>query len=214
MKYSIVIAFLFALVMSCTHPAGTVDDRELKAMAAQQMDEQELVKWQASPENPQRHSQQLGSKIYELTYLPAELLAIREAGADATPEAIQQAKSHYTDLAYFALKVTDSTANGELLKQNLSSSQEYQRRVNYCSFAMQRDLSVVTSHKDSLACLLLHFERSFDVAPVVSFLLAFDKSVTDASAATIIFDDNLFGNGRMKFSFTREELHCTPQLKK
>jgi hypothetical protein len=187
---------------------------DLEAISKQQLSAEEFAGWCASENNPQRHVQKIGDKSFEVKFLPPELLAIREAGAGATPGMIKAAEEHYTELVYFNLRIKGEGTNGELLKQELKNAGEYQKRITYCSFGIQQDISLVTDNGDSIACAICQFERAFDVAPVTDFMFAFDrKTVERSKSLTIILNDNLFHNGLLKFSFRKEELECTPELK-
>jgi hypothetical protein len=210
-----IIPSLLLLLVSCKRPEGTTANAsDLKAIAMQQMGKEEFAAWCAADDNPQKHSQHIGNKAFEIKFLPAKLLAMREAGKDATAEMIKSAEEHYSGLAYFSLRIKGEKVNGELLKQDMNDAGEYQQRVVYCSFGIQKDISLVTDKGDSIACAICQFERSFDVAPVVDFMLAFDlETVSKAKNMTVILNDNLFHNGLLKFSFTKEELECTPILK-
>lgn len=213
MRYFLPIFFL--LLAACTRPGKTaMTSADLKDLSKQEMSKDEFVGWCAAEDNPQKHSQQIGDKVFEVKFLPAPLLAIREAGTDATAEMLAAAEEHYTDLVYFKLEIRGENAKGELLKQDLKNAAEYQQRVMYCSFRIQNDISLVTDKGDSIACAICQFERAFDVAPVTDFTIAFDrKAIGNAKSLTIILNDNLFHNGLVKFSFTEEELKCTPKIK-
>jgi hypothetical protein len=210
-----IIPYLFLLLISCTRPERTtMNASDLKAISMQQMGREEFAAWCAAEDNPQKHSQHIGNKTFDIKFLPAKLLAMREAGNGATADMVKSAEEHYSGLAYFSLRIKGEKMNGELLKQDLNNAGEYQQRVVYCSFGIQKDISLVTDQGDSIACAICQFERSFDVAPVTDFMLAFDhETVSKAKNLTIILNDNLFHNGLLRFSFTKEELECTPILK-
>lgn len=210
-----IIPYLLLLLASCTRPGKTTvaSSADLKAISMQQMSKDEFIEWCASENNPQKHSQQIGNKIFEVKFLPTKLLAMREVGKAASAEMIKTAEEHYSDLVYFNLRIKGDKMQGELLKQDLTSSVEYQDRVMYCSFRIQNDISLLTNEGDEIACAICQFERSFDVAPVTDFTIAFDrKKICNTKGLTIIFNDNLFRNGLVKFSFSKEELECTPTI--
>lgn len=214
MKNAFIHIALFVMAASCSQPSGNVmSSAELQAVAGREMNVQEFNDWFAATENPHTRSQQVGDKTYRLVHLPAQLLALREAGKDAGDSALKAAETLYSELEYFRLEITGTTAKGELLKQDVGNAGEYQRRVSYSAFGMEKDIVLVADGTDSIPCALFHFERSFDVAPVASFMIAFDrKRVTAADKLTFVFHDDLFRNGLLKFSFTKEELLAVPKL--
>ncbi|MEO5645219.1 MAG: hypothetical protein ABIS12_17995 [Bacteroidia bacterium] len=177
------------------------------------MSKTDFKTWYDSEENPSRRSQTIGENTYRLVHIPKSLLALREAGVNSNDSVIKATEEHYSELEYFQLEI-GGNQNGELLKQNLTDVAEYNRRVTYCAFDMQQDIHLVTDGQDSIPCALFHFERAYDVAPVGNFMIAFDKKrIATAKKITLVFTDNLFKNGIVKFSYLKEELLASPQMK-
>ncbi|HEU4717368.1 MAG TPA: hypothetical protein VFU15_06035 [Bacteroidia bacterium] len=213
MKMKARYIFLLLLFASCKwngqHPGRAFTDVSGKTLSPA-----DYSRWFESDESTQQHLQQAGGKSYEVTFLPADLLALHEAGPGADENAIREAKTHYEDLVYFRLRIKDPDAGGEILKENISSPQDYQQRVTYCAFGMQRDISLLDEQNDTIPCALFNFERAYDVTPFVNFVCAFDrKEVGQCRFFTFVFNDRLFHNGFLKFSFTQEDLRNTPKLK-
>jgi hypothetical protein len=121
-------------------------------------------------------------------------------------------KDDFEDLQYFDLCIKVEDFHQEFIKYNLQSAGQYQQRVSYCAFDMQKDIKLVDG-KDTLACMLYHYERAFDVAPYGHFILAFepDKNKT-VTVKTLVFYDRLFNNGTIKFTFPPKIMVKEPTL--
>ena len=214
MKKILYIAACSLLLSACSQQNTEIltgDDlltiRNTKVPAA------EYSGWIATNAASLTKEQVLGDLTYRLTRVPADLLALREAGNQATHEALAEARAHYTDLVYFRLEIIANSHNGELLKKDLQSPQEYNRRVSYAAFGVQNDMSMKIG-KDSLACAMCQFERSFDVAPIATFMLAFDadEEIANDNSVTVVFNDQLFNNGIIRFYWNAGEINAYPSL--
>ncbi|WNM19469.1 hypothetical protein [Flavobacterium capsici] len=76
----------------------------------------------------------------------------------------------------------------------------YKNAVEYMSFKIQNDFKIVTSAKDTINCTGAIFERSFKIAPYNKLLLFF-SNVTPEDKVQLIYQDNLFKKGTLKFRF-------------
>lgn len=115
-------------------------------------------------------------------------------------------------MQYFDLKILLKDNEGELLKAGLNSREEYDRRVKYFSFGMQQDIRLVDG-QDTLPCVMYHFERAYDVTPVCTLLLGFERADKNAERPkTLLFYDKVFNNGLLKFTFKENRLQTLPKL--
>ena len=117
-------------------------------------------------------------------------------------------------MQYYDLKIELKDGQGEFLKYKLASSNEdYEKRVKYCAFDMQKDIKLLAGN-DSMPCTLFHFERAYDLAPYGIFLLGFPLSkIGSDKEAAIVIQDKLFNKGILKFTFSESELKNLPKLK-
>ncbi|MCF6133249.1 hypothetical protein [Flavobacterium wongokense] len=77
---------------------------------------------------------------------------------------------------------------------------DYQKGVEYMSFTIQDDFSVVTSKKDTIPCSGVIFERNFKIAPYHKLMLFF-SGINPNDKIQLIYKDNLFRKGTLKFRF-------------
>lgn len=196
--YLFLICLVCALESCVESDANTSNSQSLSIPAASE-NELEVT---TSVNIPKRSEEQrVGALSYKMIALTPEVLARLEAGQNASQEEIDKLKEGYSDLMYFRLEISASDFNGELLKRDLGDAAEYDRRVKYMSFGIQKDLSLETE-TESYACSIAHFERSFDVTPKVTVLLGFDlEQEQRAGNLKLTFNDNLFNNGPIHFQF-------------
>ncbi|MEP1490169.1 MAG: hypothetical protein ABJK28_17250 [Algibacter sp.] len=90
-----------------------------------------------------------------------------------------------------------------LLKDYTSKS--YEDAVKYMAFTIEKDFTVVTSSNDTIRCSGVNFERNFKVAPFKRLLLYFDN-INPNDNIKLIYQDQLFGNGILKFNFNETVL--------
>ncbi|MFD2561225.1 hypothetical protein [Aquimarina rubra] len=87
----------------------------------------------------------------------------------------------------------------DLLKDKYTNK-SYEDAVKYMAFTIQKDFKAVTTSGDTIACAGVTFERNFKVAPFKRLLLNFGN-IPENETIQLIYDDQLFGNGLMKFNF-------------
>jgi len=80
------------------------------------------------------------------------------------------------------------------------TSRNYQEAVKYMAFTIKKDFTIVTSSKDTIPCAGVQFERNFKVAPFKRALLYFGN-INPEDEIQLIYNDELFGNGIIKFKF-------------
>lgn len=88
----------------------------------------------------------------------------------------------------------------DLLKSEYTQ-RNYEESVKYMSFHIEKDFKAVTQSGDTVNCSGVTFERNFKVAPFKRLLLHFGN-IPEEENIQLLYNDQLFGNGLMKFKFT------------
>lgn len=110
-------------------------------------------------------------------------------------------RKDFENLQYFDLRIKVNGTKQEFIKHELESVLQYKQRVNYCAFEMQNDIKLIDG-KDTLNCVLFHFERGFDIISYGHFILGFENHEGEmVNPKGLIFNDRLFNNGTIKFMF-------------
>jgi hypothetical protein len=176
----------------------------------------EYVSWIENPENGMKEEKEIGDLSFTLQYKPIEFIALKALGPSAANEkTVKEAGKEYQGMQYYTLTINNNAGINDLLKYEVSDMQEYQQRVSYFSFDMQRDLLLVEG-EDSLRCRLFHYERVYGLAPYATFLLGFDlpaKKSEKVRDKVLVYRERVFETGMLKFKIKAENLNNIPELK-
>lgn len=123
---------------------------------------------------------------------------------------INQNIGEVSDLVQFKLKF-ENTKTNNFLKDNYTTTEEFNTRSTYLSYDIRTDLRLVNG-EDTVTCVLNHHERTYGNTPYETLLISFPNSSTEKNDLELIFDDRVFGLGRVKFFFEKEVLESIPEL--
>jgi len=87
----------------------------------------------------------------------------------------------------------------DLLKDKFTNK-DYTAAVEYMAFKIENDFSIETESGKKIKCSGAHFERNFKLAPFKRLLLHFGN-VPENDKIKLIYKDQLFGNGLLKYHF-------------
>ena len=192
-KAFLALFILFITIISCNDNSTFNPVKEVASAV------QNIMSKTSSPKLIQE--KKIGDFIYTASFRPAELISKYE---EESGVASKSNPGELNQSLYFQLDIEHETFADELLKFNISGYQQYDKRIKYCSFNMIGDVSIITG-KDTIPCGLHHFERSFNIGSKTTFLLAFPVSAKSISEdVTLLYHDNLFENGIVKFYFRKE----------
>ena len=191
----------------------TEETSELKNHTEEKLTVQEFISWCSDKNNKLNKSKDIADIQFGLSYMPAESMAVLELRTEEYdyPKFIE-ACNHYADMTYFNFKIEVINGSGELLKYKLESPSQYEGRVKYISFEMQKDIYLVQG-KDTLLPGLFQFERIFEVAPYSTVMFSFDnKKFNRNNEFTIVYNDKLFEKGFVKFNYKNKQLINVPNI--
>jgi len=98
------------------------------------------------------------------------------------------------------IEFTFEQDNQDDLLQQKYTSMNYEKSVSYMSFNIQKDFAVVTSKNDTIKCSGVLFERTFKIAPKNKLLLFF-SNINPNESIQLVYQDELFKTGTLKFRF-------------
>lgn len=207
---------ILAVYSSCTPSAAEVsDDSPFVAEAPEITTSEKLlpadyVSWVENLQNGLRVEKTIEDFTYTLQYKPLEYIALMELKKNSiTTDELKKTTDNYSELQYLTFRIS-TTGSGELLKKKLKNNEEYYHRIQYYSFEMQRDLKLIEG-KDTLDCLLFHFERVYGLAPYATFVLGFPKS-GNTNNKTLLYDEKVFGTGKIYLTVQSKNYQKTPSL--
>lgn len=106
-------------------------------------------------------------------------------------------KVEYNKIKCYELRIS-SNRQKDILKS--FSKNELSEKINYLNNQIQTDFKLING-KDSLPCVMSHFERNFGIAPYLSIQIAFEnKKIHDVQELSIIYNDQLLNQGKIKLN--------------
>lgn len=169
-----------------------------------------------------RHSNELTEKrsgeqlLFETRYLPADVLAMREAGAEEgnfNAERFTQVRSDYEAAYYFNFKIT--TADGGEMRSYIQTKENHAIIQHYLTSEIGNDFMIEAGGKE-IPCSLIHAESDLGITNGFSFLMSFEKPAEEMAGdkgITLVYHDRLFQNGILKFHFSKDQIRNFPSLK-
>ncbi|WP_378175203.1 hypothetical protein [Aquimarina sp. SS2-1] len=134
---------------------------------------------------------------YKATLVPLQYYILKNEGN----KDLQKVDSIYESLKNERIiEIEFQHKNKDDLLKDIYTNRDYESSVKYMSFYIEKDFIVVTQKGDTINCSGVTFERNFKVAPFKRLLLHFGN-IPEEENIKLIYQDNLFGNGLMKFNF-------------
>lgn len=220
MKIIAIYITLFSLV-ACSHMdnnglagSGSSDEHwaEQEKATEQKLSPTDYVAWITDEQHGLKVEKTIDNLVYTAQYKPCNYVICEEERKQEIPDTTVKSKQKELDgMQYIDLKIALKTGQGELLKYNLASVDQYQDRVNYFAFGMQKDIQLVEG-RDTLNCLLFHYERVYDLAPYGTFMLGFPLGKEPKGDKTLLIFDHGFNTGIVKLFFDGRGIKYLPQL--
>ncbi len=210
--------FILLCSFSCTNSEAD-KQATIKAEAAtikksDPLTPNEMIRWVENKDNGLFQEKTIEDITFSALFKPIHYMTVIEYRnvLNPTPEQLKKAEETYAGMTYFTYKMSTDKTQDELLKYKLSSSDEYYHRLEYYSFKAQNDFSLVSGN-DTIACKLFHFERTFGLAPVLTFVLGFKGEPKTDRDFTLIYKDRIFNKGLIKLNYSPEILNSIPKIK-
>lgn len=109
----------------------------------------------------------------------------------------------FANLSRFILTITSSDSNNEF--KSWFQPKKYQNLLFYVNNEIANDLNIYIG-QDIYKPVLVHFESSDKISNKLTFLVAFELLKTDTTNFTFEYNDHLFNNGKIKFSYNTQAL--------
>jgi len=166
------------------------------------------------------NNRMVGGMSYKIQYLPVNYCVLRQSDIHSINQTfLEQGRKDNGNTECFILTIEDPHHNNELLKSGIQSQEEYQERIEYCSFYIQNDLFLIDG-TDTLPCRMAHFERTYGISPKAKFTLFFDPLKRSPKAnnkssmqdKTLVYFDRMFDNGIVKMRIKALDIERIPEL--
>jgi hypothetical protein len=192
------LLFLSTLEISCANSA---------------LDSRSYLKFVENKENGLNKSQVIDRLQLTLQYKPKEYILLKERIVPGDSKIVHKRILELGDMQYYNFRIsTDGTI--KVLNYNCANDKQYFNRIAYLSGDVQSDFFLIQKG-DTLPCLLYNFVRNYDVAPYLDFVLAFDGDINNYQGEDreFVYDDKIFGIGRVTFQLNHKDLINIPKLK-
>jgi len=182
-----------------------------------QLSPADMVKWTEDPGNQLVHKKTLNGIEYSLQYMPAGYLALREQGtvSEVNKKKFATRLGELEQYHHFQLRLRVPGVNADPLLYGINDQQEYSQRDMFYGFAFKehiKKVNISARDKDTANCQLYQFVQHHGLAPYADIVFAFKKNEKEEQFQ-VVFDDPVFNNGFMKYTFDQEEIENLPQVK-
>lgn len=153
--------------------------------------------------------EELEDFVYTAVWLPAEYSLLANFGSIPSDEKeVEALLQEYRQQQIIQLEIKNTKFSGELLKFELTAPDQYAERLSYISSYIQYDVLLLCG-SDTLPCLNAVFERGYDAQGLLRVQLVFPGCMeTDKNKKQLLFNDQLFNAGPLRFSFGRENVNA------
>ena len=140
---------------------------------------------------------QVGDLEYKATEVPLQYYILKNSGLE-DPKKVDSIYQLNASERIIEMEFTQEQEKDLLLSEFTKKS--YEESVKYMAFGITNDFQVVTRLGDTIACSGVTFERNFKLAPFKRLLLHFGN-IPPTETIQLVYRDELFGNGLLKFNF-------------
>ena len=172
---------------------------------------EEFIKWTESNDNGLKVSREMDGFDFSLQFLPASyILSKQSLQSEVNNNSLTV--DDYEGVHYFNFRIRKESGNGEVLRNELTSLEDYRERVEYYAFDFKDDIFIVQGI-DTIHCEMSHFERAYDATPFCNIMIGFpSKRINDNEDCTIVVHDKIFNKGILKFRFAKNTFNSIPKL--
>ncbi len=173
-----------------------------------------LMNYVKDPDHGLHKTRQIGPLKVDLQYQPTSVVIANELRQDEIDRAQYEERAQKLEgLQHYLLRLSVDEPGSNISNYAIEHAQEEQERLYYFSFLMKNDIRLVDG-RDTLAPVLYHFERSYDLADHRTFVLAFERrDQDDEKTKTFIIEPEYFLTGPIKMKIKAEDINKVPSLK-
>ncbi len=173
---------------------------------------QQYMDWVRNEDNGLHISKTIEDYSFSLQYKPFEYVMFLQLGKENAIRSQVEAKRGEMDgMQYYTLQIQGKN-RGEIVG-NEYSAEEQAMRLEYFMGPAQDDI-VLVEGKDTLPCVLYHFERSYNLDNGNALVLGFSKpansGVTDKQ---LIYQDQVLNTGPVHFTISHAAIQQIPQIR-
>lgn len=173
----------------------------------------EYIRYLSSAESGLSISKQHRDLVFRARLQPPELLTLINSGeTHASAEAFGAGYKEYAGQMNVIFLISDAGGH-HLVKETVFDPVRYGQLLSYANTALQNDFELQLSDGSLIPCSMVHIEPANAVEPVIRVTLSFHHLPENPGDYTLVFNDNLFNTGKLKFLYRRNLFDQLPKLK-
>lgn len=173
----------------------------------------EYVKWIKDSKHGLHKSKQVQNIIVEAQYKPVPYIIANEMRTNEIQSNVfREREKELEGLQYFDIKLSINHPSYDVTNYEVYNEKDKDDRINYLSFGLKNDIYLLQG-QDTMRCRLFHFERSYDVTPHRTFVLAFDNTNQKNEDKIVVINTPIFNVGPIKLKFKKEDFNNLPSIK-
>ena len=189
----LLVSLLIIVVQSCKNESLETDDA-MKESISDKFYNLEKIGWKS-----RSYTQRIGEIGYTAVEVPIQYYLLKDIGK----EDLLVVDSLYTvNQKERVIEFTFDEENGKDLLSEDFTRMDYKDSVKYLAFSLDKDFYAVTSSHDTIPCSGVSYERNYKIAPFQKVLLFF-SGIAPTERIQLIYNDQLFKNGTLKFQFNQ-----------
>ncbi len=201
-----IIIYSIVLILGSCNSSRIIENK--KQGKHQLLTPVEYVQWVEAEENGLKIRQQEGRYIYELQYQPLEYLTVlQEKSNKISDSVLKQGIEERGNFQYFTFKMSTVSGKGILSDKDVA----IENKEHYLLSGLQQDMMLL-SGKDTLQCVMLHFESSNNFIPYDLCVLAFEPSEQEQDI-TFLFHADKYADDWVRIPIERQNINRIPKLK-
>lgn len=161
-------------------------------------------------------SRTLNNIVFSAKYEPVAYKAIRELkdlDSSLTQKNYQAMEANFKDYCYFIFRIGSSSGSKNPFKALARTQEDYAKIFRYTQTAMQRDFYLESDGK-TLPCVMYHMEGDHNMLNYSLISLGFEsKNIDPAKDLTLVYNDQVFECGPVKFTITQQAQTNLPHIK-
>jgi hypothetical protein len=178
------------------------------------MGQRDYVKFLCSDKGTLFSSLTSGNITFKCYLQTPELVTLLRHGSPyASAGEFEQDIKSYKAQVNFVLIIEDADPKAEgIVRQAVGSQTAYADFLAYANTNLQNDFELALSNGERVPCALVHVEPANSIKPVIRISGSFKAGDAMSKGFALIFDDNLFSTGQLKFNYSKELFGNLPHL--
>ena len=177
------------------------------------MSQSEYISFLNSDESSLVISKSIDKIIFKCKLQPARLITLSLDKNYNNEQDFLKDLEYYKDQINIVLIIEDIDKTSHEVKKTVFDVQKFGNFLSYANTDLKNDIELKLDNGDIVSCDLVHMEPANSIKPVIRITASFKKKGINDKECTVIFDDNLFNHGPMKFYYENNVFENLPKLK-